>query len=594
VLLQISQFNFTTTTAISPLDTLAVIYGGFQNLPGGSLGTASGRLPKCLRPSKAVVVSCSNNDGFLGPFSFAAPVPTYTPSFNLIIDPYGQLFVKAAGTYTGVIPPGAHTFNRQTANYFARIAPHIRVKRNFVIQREFTNVTGFTAPSAQSDALRDSHVCDYHHGVAAYCWSSNAQNGNNNVMDAYVRVGRTHKKGVEFYGDPVLLTPDNSTLFIWDTAVAIHRAHNDVVVASAGIIYFEDTSSPRGVPGYFVSTDGGRSFGALQYLDPATFNPTTGFYFSDCRGVLADPFGNFFYNVTGSSDGQPDVLIYASSDLGATWTRIFTTATSALPAGDGIYYDYPQYTLGVNGAGQYGLWWNAAYLLPSGDSPQVIGFIPVNGLGEYGAGVVQQYPQWINAVYNSDITVAGDGAVFLSDFAVAITDYSADTLFVKQPPNAMVTDPMDPSLLVCAGSVGSTVYQNISGPSVHSYPGPPDGYGWYFGVSTKSLQWDERRKCLYHLTAEQIYLGSQDMYLFMRVSFDRGTTWSERVYLASTHKNNRGLQTLALDERDGSMILGWYDSRNSEGSYATQYQGAHLTKEELDCVVQRARESVEG
>lgn len=105
----------------------------------------------------------------------------------------------------------------------------------------------------------------------------------------------------------------------------------------------------------------------------------------------------------------------------------------------------------------------------------------------------------------------------------------------------------------------------------------------YFIDTANDTIYDEQRKALYTVFSEQPNGASQDMYLYMVMSFDNGITWSEKIQLSVTNKNNRGFSSISLN--NGALSLGWYDSSNSKDSKSEQYFGTFITKKQLDKLI---------
>jgi hypothetical protein len=73
------------------------------------------------------------------------------------------------------------------------------------------------------------------------------------------------------------------------------------------------------------------------------------------------------------------------------------------------------------------------------------------------------------------------------------------------------------------------------------------------------------------------------------ISFNEGASWSKRIPLASSHKNNRGFTCIVFDKDAGSMIVSWYDGRNSPDATSEQFFGAYISKKQLDKIVEELR-----
>ena len=597
--IQFPDINFQTQSIFGPANDIQ-----FVIVAGGSLGTLSDPLPECLRPNTIKTFSCSNNDAYLAAFSITVPPPTILSAFNLIIDTYGKIRITGAGSYAGIIPTGGHTFNSQSVVYYVEqmICP---IKKSFIIDPGFTDVTQFGGPfggQAQQDGIRDSHVNDNFNGVVATSWTGNSdQNKTFTVMNLYVALGNYNLGGLTM-GSPQNLTNFNPTVqpvpgdftFSWDSAVAINRKNPNVVVASIALFQYSSTIVPL-VPAYFISTLGGQpgSWSGPILLDPVNlpYNGTN--TIGDCRGVLADDDGNFWYSLSiVSLTDVPlfNLAFYFSSDQGNTWTNVYQTTDSNVSTLS--YYDYPQIIAGTDGKGNPGLWFHADYIsfIITGDYTPRIGFIPATGTiytgGVPGDGIMQTYPNQVNNLDVPGLAIDDKGTLYMNSwFAAPIyTNYTAQVLTIKNPPNATVTDPLDQSLLQY-----STTIQNASNNlnTTSAFP----GYFW-FGSSVNTLIYDNSRQVLYSILNEQPDINSQDFYMYMKISFNKGVNFSPSIQISGSHKNNRGFASMALDECSGTMIITWYSGQNSPTATQEQFFGLFLSKKKLDRIVKCARNAI--
>jgi hypothetical protein len=192
----------------------------------------------------------------------------------------------------------------------------------------------------------------------------------------------------------------------------------------------------------------------------------------------------------------------------------------------------------------------------------------------------------VNTIFDTVMAIKPDGTVFLYSFFTITSNWSPNLLAIKYPPNATVTDPLDPTLLILRGTVADNISQN--GNQVQSIPYPPTGYDWYFSATDRNLQWDERRKLLYALQTEQPSVTSQDMYIWLVVTADNGHTWSRRFPVTNSHKRNRGYPSLAYDSKSETMIISFYDGRNSKTG-DLQYMVQFFSKQELDEIARQSQ-----
>ena len=135
----------------------------------------------------------------------------------------------------------------------------------------------------------------------------------------------------------------------WDTAVAINRHDPSVVVVSYNLLNYA-LLNPDGLhaafPQAIVLHEHGKRIVSDTIIDTSIFR--TG----DCRGVLADPKGNFWYNCTNlDANLNTDPVTYISRDKGKTWTPVASVVIDP-----NANYDFPTIAYGPDGQGNEGLW----------------------------------------------------------------------------------------------------------------------------------------------------------------------------------------------------------------------------------------------
>jgi hypothetical protein len=104
--------------------------------------------------------------------------------------------------------------------------------------------------------------------------------------------------------------------------------------------------------------------------------------------------------------------------------------------------------------------------------------------------------------------------------------------------------------------------------------------GWFNGSPT--IVYDEDRKCLYTLTIENTPVLSQNMTLKLRISGDNGMTIEKNILVSTSDKNNRGIQTMALDPIQKFLSIGFYDGRLDPTGKTVNYFRAKISKRKLD------------
>ena len=205
----------------------------------------------------------------------------------------------------------------------------------------------------------------------------------------------------------------------WDTSVAINRMDKSNIVVSYIIINFNTATV------YVcraVSFDGGKTWPAP--FDGTTSQPLNGLTniqptgvpsaSGDNPGVRSDKFGNIWYLLTNFYDNfgnfinQP--VFWISTDCGVTYSIAYTLSTPA----SGFNYDFPQFSFGGDGQGNYGIWFVADYInATTGDLVQPTGFIQITGPGVIGVITNATLTSLINTNSISNITASIDGRVWI-------------------------------------------------------------------------------------------------------------------------------------------------------------------------------------
>ncbi len=100
----------------------------------------------------------------------------------------------------------------------------------------------------------------------------------------------------------------------------------------------------------------------------------------------------------------------------------------------------------------------------------------------------------------------------------------------------------------------------------------PVGENSFYVIAVTGIIQDHKRNTVYVLLNTQPSFNypngiqSQDFETFLVISVDNGVTWSPKIDIASTVNQNRGFQSMTLDEAEGSLYFGWYDARNNQVS----------------------------
>jgi hypothetical protein len=550
VVLKIPSFSFTITDTIDPDDPDNPDYALIQ---GGQLQSTRNFLPKNLRPN------------------FIQTIITSDTQFNVSVDVYGALRISSTNNIAGILNPQTYTLPATSITYLVEVNRKDLIPKNIIIGSGFTNINNLN-PNIQSGGLRDLHTNDFYNDHFIFGWNDNSNIASDedptSTMFFYVRTGKICNGELKL--NPIvnltstLVNADNpGYLVISDTSTAINRI-NPLNMAAAWSVFNVDTFSAQM---YTSATMDGLNWSApfLLISSPGDI---------DARGLIADKFGNFWYVFNQANIGVPGLYIYTSSTGGSTWNPpVFIP----VPA-NAVSFDYPQLAIGNNGSGDYGLFIQVDQIITYDVLPQIY-FFPATGLGKFNSNYqVMTYPN-LNQCAIGTITTKEDGTLFINSLMgldLGINFY-VNSIFRKAP------GALDPLLL-------TGPYTAINGAQclvpTNSFPVP--GFS-YFPISEYSIIYDNCRKVLYVFFQERPQVNSQDIHLFLVISFDEGNSFSKRYPIASSHKNNRGFSSASLDTKTGSILVGFYDSRNSPNSIETQYFTSYLCTEKLNKIVEDAR-----
>lgn len=540
---------------------------------GGYLNTKSNFLPKNICPLTDQTFIVPLSDGFMQSYSLTSlpygPLPNVLPGLKIKINTFGNLSISGIGTINDYIPAGTHCIEATTISYLIS-EYHIPLgKNNLIVQKEFGNIVNFTNSDAINDSYRDTKINDFYNNIIALSWSSNAGqlDKTNNTTDVFVCVGTN--KPVFVMNTIYNLTFNPPNVGIFDTAIAINKTNTSNIVCSFSINNYGTTGIQSG-PYYCVTNNGG-----LNWTSPTLLQSNVSI--GDCRGVISDMYGNFWYNYTDENQGL-NVFFYMSSDQGQTWNLIYNTTDGQFSdISISNYYDYPQITLGQDGAGNYGLYWCADYFGFNGiDNTPRLGFIPITGLNQVGTPMVIQMTNFLNVQFTASMAVDTYGKLFIASgqnaFNVGIG---------IGPLNMCIKEPGLLSQNLISGPYSTTEIHQLYN-SVTSYP--VNGYS-YFPQTVNCILFDPMRNVLYHFLNDQFNPETQNYELFVTVSPNKGISWSPRYSICNTVSQNRGFSSASVDPYSGEMIISWYDSRNSESGEGTQYFIRFICKHELDNIV---------
>ena len=607
VTIQIPLICFQTLADPSPVSLL-----GFVFSPGGYVYTSAGFLPKEFRPTDLIPVSivAASNNGMSPVFSFTQPPETLPqpPSGYIVqISHKGELKISCAGTFGNIIPVGSQNLMPCTISYV--VQQKLKICKNLAISAA-NDITQFPPFSrAANDGYRDSHVNDSYQDTVAFTWTDNSTfvNKNNGAMNCMVAIGKIVNGKLRMnppvnltnFPDPVNTSPDTTNgIQAWDTAVAINRTNPLNIVVSWGQI--DRSVTPITVLPYrAVSFDGGLTW---PFNGPMNAPPTgTPAQFGDCRGVASDQFGNIWYSATNRYDNSGNFInqpyFAVSVNGGVDYNYVFQAPLTPPFIPGTTEYDYPQYSFGGDGLGNYGLWTSFTMAIPFSDQSAVVGFLPINYLGSFGT-VNFTYPlQSLNAVQTTLNTASEDGRVWIGGIPSAFPfSFISPTTFLFKSPGQLDEN--------YAGPFQNAMVNNITSlygvTNSISYP----GLGYFTSESINSILYDDKRQALYALVNSLIpdYFditqtsqpdASQNMDIFLIISRDNGLTWSNPIAISSTDSANRGFQSMSLNRKfenkeggsTGDLLFGWYDGRDDPTYQSVKYTISLIPAKKLNKLV---------
>ncbi len=530
----------------------------------GYLITAAGFLPPELRHNQLVPVSvnAASGDG----------LTSEPPSLGFIvsIDNSGGVLIQQAGTSQNAISPGHHILLPCSVTYLAEKRENICF--NFQLSQGQIDVTQFT--TQRNNNIRDSHINDSFDNTFAWTWTDNHNvDQRENILNAFVVVGKIDKKGRLKLGNPIQLTNFPKNVIAWDTSVAINRQDKNNIVVSYGFLRPNgDSKTCRA-----VSFDGGKTWGGV--FDGVNSLPNNGvineIIFGDIPGVGADRFGNFWYGVTDNAINTSRPYLLVSTDKGVTWTEVFRFTAVTPPR----KYDYPHLAFGGNGTGQYGIWYYADFFDNAHNIFPAVAFIPITGLGSFGTPSVTFLDAFPNSIASPTIGASNDGR-FWALGTTAYGDYflNETLLTLFKSPGSIDQNYAGPWI------IGSQNQLNDPSTNLYEFRSVPD-QGYF--LSVQGLIYDDKRQALYGLFAAQYPPLSQNMRLYFSISRNNGQTWSNPFDISATAFANRGFESMTLDPASGNIYLGWYDGRNDPSLRKIQYFGGIIPAQLLDRLVKQ-------
>lgn len=296
--------------------------------------------------------------------------------------------------------------------------------------------------------------------------------------------------------------------------------------------------------------------------------------------ILFDKFGNLWLVFLGNSTGIPfefpaNLNIAVSIDGGLTFTSVVIVIP---PSQFAFGFDYPQLIFGSDGSTGFGLYITADLIDVNGVITPSVVFVPITGLGSYGTAITNTLDSLVGLVALGSPAISKNGDLYIA--------------YVNQPPFGgafqvlLVTIPQ--------GIVGVS-NGNILGPflvaqtNMTSDPNTTTGTtsiqfqpGRGVGPNTETaIVFDGKHHRAYIFYADIIPAGSQNMDLFVKWTDDMGQTFHGPIKINNFDQNNRCLQSIARDPKNGDLFFTWYDCRADPSNQKAKYFGALITPEQF-------------
>lgn len=568
VILKTDPFEFTTLNQFGGNDFVgAPVFN-----TGGYLLTAANTLAEELRPAQTqTLVGYDQN-----------------LSINVSIDTFGSLKVAAGNYFNQTLPLATYSIPELCFVWY--LEPEIYDQKwiqQYTIQQEFNNLSSSLYP-----LLRDSHTNCFYNNVIATAWCSAVEQpypevnpymniffAKYEVVDGKIKEVIKAKRLTNYFvsTSPITVIPGAP---IFDTAIIINPKDQKNVVISYGLITLPiDTYPNFNLSGYvLVSKDGGDTF-----TDPIQVFSQYAPY--DCRGIIVDENGNILFCANFANNYTIDdenftanLQFWNSTNGGLSWTKIFNTNFVG-PSDSQNGYDYPQVFTGKLG-NRYGLICHANFYPVSyeADNHAHIIFIPIEGLGKLGPVEVIEQEKYLNLLTGSQPTVSKKGELFLTGY------WGENDFYVNFWAGILGLGDTEKLTSKTVNKVRTLT--NISNNNGICASIPENNY---FSQSVQGNFYDDSRGAFYSLYAEQINENSNDYFLFLLITLDKGITVSGRIKVAKSSRNNRGFCTLWFDKISKALAFCWYDGEKDPLMQGTQYTLGYMSSEKLNLLVGRLR-----
>ena len=305
--------------------------------------------------------------------------------------------------------------------------------------------------------------------------------------------------------------------------------------------------------------------------------------YGDNPGVAADKYVNIWYLSTNLLDNEGNEInqpfFAVSTDGGITYQLVYTLPDLEDPTS--FLYDFPQLCFAGDGFGNYGIQYTTDYVNEyTGDISQIVGFIPIYGLGSFGSPTTPYYlSDFLNTSFSPSITASLDGRVWIYGLFFGYgTGITSTRMIFKSPgpTDQNIAGPWD-----CA-----TLNQLNFTLLLPTYIQESQPFFGYFH-SPRSIFYDDKRQALYLLSQAQSPDFSQNMRLQLMISCDNGQTLTNGLDISNSDFGNRGFESMALDPVRGDLYFGWYDGRNDPTYQSVEYYGAVIPAKQLDKLVKK-------
>lgn len=555
--------------------------GPFSIQAGGYVYTRSGFVPQQYRPAAGAGVS--------------TPVNSTSPSPGLIalVSQEGNIRFAANASYTNgpayypLYTSGSITTDAVTVSY-PLITTSFTPPTNFVFSEGSTQEV-YVQSGAVINQYLDSYFSDIYNDVIAAFWADNsATTSYPYLASGYVQTGTvtysesgaqtvTLNTPVAVFTSPLIPSGYTCT----QGGVAINPTDSRNMVANTLLLSPAD-GTPFGELWTAASTNGGTTWSHIQRIDTVSMYPNV----AGDNNALFDSFGNYWVtNVTGNGTNRY-LTILVSTDKGVTFSVAATVDPTASPYNGavGSFFDFDQMAFGGDGADGFALYFVTDFINDS--LTPCVGYIPVTGLGAYGTMTLVEYGS--AAGYLGTHTVTSGGDIYIN--------------YCGNPQTASI-----PYLLyeITGGTTSVMAGTMLSSPNFWAecnlglgYEAGPGLGTAYSGANAKAIRgqlpfspvrglaYDNTKGALYGIVYTTDPLYSQNCKLYLLVSTNGGSTWSNPYYIRNNPLGNCFEASIKLDPVSGDLLITWYDSSNDQPqNQYVQFFGTVISSAQLTTII---------